>query len=150
MSIFIVLLTLHICFAAALFGVPLGLSGSCRRALAIGQESFQHAATEAARKGKITGIMAVLTLLSGLTLIMYKGGFALVSPNIHTALTLMLLHLLLAFLLVRPAAAKLVEASQGEAVDTDLAEKSLKKLGMGSGILQLNWLLMLFLMNFSF
>lgn len=150
MSTFIVLLTLHICFAAALFGVPLGLVGSCRRAMALSQESFQHAATEAARKGKIAGIMAVLTLLSGLTLIMYKGGFALVSPNIHTAMSLMLLHLLLSFLLMKPTGDKLVQASQGEAVDTELAEKSLKKLGMGSGILQLNWVIMLFLMNFSF
>ena len=94
--------------------------------------------------------MAILTLVTGLTMIMYKGGFGMVSPNIHAALSLMLIHLLLSFLLMKPTGDKLVQASQGEAIDTELAEKSLKKLGMGSGILQLNWVLMLFLMNYSF
>jgi len=60
----------------------------------------------------------------------------------------MLIAIGLSFAIMKPATAKLNQAASGEAIDKQLAEKSLKTLAMGSGVLQLLWVVMLILMNY--
>jgi len=133
-----------------LFGLPLGLVGACKRALGKNHEAFRYAAAEADRKGKLVGIAAIGTLLTGVGLIFNFGGFALVPKNFHMALGLMLIALALSVAVMKPATAKLNQAASGEDIDRNLAEKSLKTMAIGSGILQLLWVVMLVLMNYHF
>lgn len=146
----IALLVVHIAFAAVLFGAPLGLVGSCRRALAAGNEALRHAAADAARRGAIAGISSLGTLLTGIGLIFLSGGFGAVTRNYHVALTVMLVAFGVSAAIMRPNTAKLVEAARKDPVDRKGVEAALGRLGMGSGILQGLWLVILILMLHRF
>ena len=150
MILYVVLLTLHIAFAALIFGVPLGLAGGLRRAQGSGPEALRHAAQDAKRRDNITGMAAVLTLLSGLALVFERGGFAVLSTNFHIALSLMIAALVFGFSWMRPNTAKLVQATQQEPIDTEGAEKAIKRLAMGGGILHSAWAVLLVLMIYRF
>lgn len=142
----ILLVTFHVTCAAILFGLSLGLTGSCRRAMARGHEALRAAAEEVNRKGKILGGASVLTLLSGVSLIMSIGGFAAAPKNFHAAMGLMMVAMVISFGILKPAGESLVLATEGDSIKEDLANLSLKKMAMGSGILHLMWIGMLMLM----
>jgi len=145
-----VLVILHITCAAILFGLPLGLPGTCRRAMAASQGALQVAAADAVRKGKILGGASLLTLVTGVSLIMSVGGFGAAPKNFHAALGLMIVAIVVSAGIIRPAGSNLVIAAAGDTLNQDLANKSIKKMAMGSGILQLMWLSMLALMFTKF
>ena len=143
----ILLIVFHVTCAAILFGLPLGLPGACRRAMAVNQGALQLAAAEAVRKGKILAGASLLTLLTGVLLIISKmGGFGAAPKNFHVALLLMIVAMVVSIGVIRPAAANLLVAAGGDTVEEDLANQSLKRMAMGSGILQLMWIGMLSLM----
>jgi hypothetical protein len=146
----LLLVVIHVSAAALLFGAPLGVVRMARSALAKGEESFKFAAQEAARRGKLTFIAALVTLVTGLSLIFMIGGFALAPKNFHTALLLLLLGTVFSVAWMKPNTTRLVQASEQSPLDRAAAEKALGKLGMGSGILQALWLVVLTLMFFRF
>ena len=140
------LVIFHVTCAAILFGLPLGLPGTCRRAMAASQGALQVAAADAVRKGKILGGASLLTLVTGVSLIMSVGGFGAAPKNFHAALGLMIVAIVVSAGIIRPAGSNLVIAAAGDTLKQDLANQSIKKMAMGSGILQLMWLSMLALM----
>lgn len=146
----ILVVVLHVASAALLFGVPLGSVRMARSALASGEGAFKLAAVEADRKGKLAGMGSMGTLLTGLILIFIGGGFGVVTKNFHVALLLMLVAFGFSMTWMRSNGAKLVRASETSPVDRAAAELALGKLGMGSGILQAVWLVILTLMFYRF
>lgn len=150
MTLRLILLVFHIASAATLFGVPLGLAGSIRRAKTGGPGALRHAAADAERRGQIAGMSSLLTLVTGIALIFNAGGFAATTKNFHAALGLMLLALGISVTVMRPATAKLVEAVGKDPIDDATVEACRKKLAMGSGILQAMWVVLLVLMFYRF
>jgi len=146
----LVLLLVHISAAAMLFGAPMGLVGSVKRALAAGDEALKLAATDAQRRGKLAGIGSMLTLLTGLALIFNAGGFGAVSTNYHAALAVMLGAIGFSAGVMRPSTAGLVAAASAVPVDRSGAQAAVKRLAMGSGVLHSLWLVTLFLMLYRF
>ena len=142
----IILVVFHISFAALIFGASLGLVGSCRRSLAHGKGAFRHAAAEAARRAKITGISGIMTFVTGLGLIFMVGGFGAITPNYHIAMTVMIGAIAVNLLMVKPAVKGVVVLSQAEAFDADAAGGAVKKIAMPLGILHLLWFSILALM----
>lgn len=136
---------LHILFAATWFGTGLTLVGDTRRTLALGPP---HLGPLFARLRRVTIIMrgsAALSLAFGLGLIFAKGGFKSIAFRYHIGLTLSLVAGVLTFLMGR-AAAKM--AAIGEQGDTAQLVAQQKRLAMFSGMFQLLWTVILFLMIF--
>jgi hypothetical protein len=151
MFLHLVLIVLHVTAAAVLFGAPLGIVGACRRALATGsRDAIRQAAAEGQRRGLIASICGLLTLVTGIGLIFERGGFKQVAPNFHMALGVMLLAVLFSVLWMKPAASRLVAATEPDPVDRAAFNKQLGRLGMGSGIMHAIWLGLLVLMFVRF
>lgn len=142
----ITVLILHISSAALLLGVPLGIVRNLKANLELGKDAFRVATVDASRRGQLTGISALLTLATGLALIFMSGGFGAVPLNFHMALTAMLVALVVAAVLIRPATTKLAQIAVKETLDRQGALALTKRLAMGTGILHLLWLIMLTLM----
>lgn len=140
----LILMVIHISVAAVAFAVTLTMGGAVRRASDASREVKLAITNLAARAGLIASIFGALTLLSGLALIFYRGGFAVISPTIHVALTLVLVMLAIGQLVQRPATDRLKAA----ATDDDAAgwASARKRLAMSEGIQQLLWLVVLVLM----
>jgi hypothetical protein len=149
MIAFIIVVVLHVAAAALAFGAGLGIVGGCRRALSVGQEAFRHAAGEAQRREKLMFIGYMVTLLSGIALIMLRGGMGKVTPNYHAAMGLLILAMALGILVFRPAVQNLEAIAKAPTLDTAAADAAIKKTAMGSGILQLFWTVILVLMFFA-
>jgi len=133
----LLLILVHIAAAATAFGVLLSPSGALKRARAAGSVALTAAAGEVARAAVIAAISDVVAFATGLGLIFTRGGFAAHGPPYHAAMGLVLVMAALAFFFVRGQAQRL--AAGGDAA-------GIKKIAMGSGILQLLWLTTLVLM----
>ncbi len=140
----LILLVLHIASAATAFGVGLTVPGSLRRAAARGPEAMASAAAEANRTGRLAGIFGLATLLSGLALVFYRGGFKAVSPTIHTAILTVILMMVLGHFVQRPAGLRLAAAA--EARDMAAWDAGRKRWAMVDGISALLWVVTLALM----
>jgi uncharacterized membrane protein len=146
MTIRVLLLILHIAAAALLFGSPLGIVRNAKSALDAHPSAFKLAAQEAARRGALAGIASLVTLLSGVALILLAGGFAVVQPRFHISLTLLLVAMIFSGVFMRPRTKKLVASSQQDPLPKQEVLGTLKQLAMGSGILHTVWLVILVLM----
>lgn len=140
------LLFLHISFAATLLGAPLGLTRNLKTALKAGHDAFKVAAKDANIRGKVTGISALVTTAMGVGLIFYKGGFGAISKSYHMSLGLMLVAIFVGMFVQGKAINQVVALAEAPTLDTEAATKPIKKLAMGSGIVQLIWAVILFLM----
>jgi hypothetical protein len=143
-------LIVHVSAAALLFGAPLGLARTVRKALAQGGETFKLAAQDAALRAKLAGMGSLVTLISGLGLIFIDGGFASVPKNFHVALLVMLGALGVSLAVMRPNTLRLVDASTSNPIDEQAARAAVAKLGMGGGMLHGLWLVVLTLMFVRF
>ena len=140
----VILIVLHVAFAAVAFAVPLGMPGSLKRARAHGPEAFLAAAQDARRRDMLAGITWLLTLITGVAPIFVNGGFKAMPPHYPAANGLVILVVAFGFLFIRPAVAGVVKAA--EAHDDTRATSLIKRIAMGSGIVQLVWLVTLVLM----
>ncbi len=140
----LILMVLHISFAAVTFAVTLTMGGALRRAAGKGADVKLAIANLASRANSIAGLFGALTFVSGFALIFYRGGFKAISPTIHVALTLVLGMIIFGWLFMTPTAKKLVAAASAPDEGPWLAAK--KKWAMGDGILQLTWVVVLVLM----
>ena len=146
MSIYLVLVVLHIVFAAAWFAAPLALTSMLRSALPHGREAFGSVAKVATRFGIIGAIGNVGTIVLGVALIFVRGGFASVPPTYHAALTLALIGGGLGFGIQKPAGASLVETAEREDWSAEQAAATIGKLGRGVAAQHALWLTILVLM----
>ena len=141
----------HIALAALIIGLPLGLPRLIGQGLNSGHAAaLRLAALEAARRGKLAQVAAVLTLLSGVALILLSGGFSQVSTNFHVALGLMLLAIGVGVFLQRPLIVAIVRAAQTDPPETEDVRARLSRLRFGGRAIQLLWLSILFLMLYRF
>lgn len=140
----LILMALHIAFAAVAFAVTLTMGGAIRRAAGQSSDVKLAIANLATRANGIAAIFGALTLLSGLALIFYRGGFKVISPTIHIALMLVVGMIAFGALFMTPTAKRLVSAASASDDGPWLAAK--KRWAMGDGILQLTWVVVLVLM----
>ncbi len=138
----LILLVIHITAAATAFAVGMTMTGAIRRATDKSREVKLAVLEHARRAGTISSIFGLVTLLSGLALIFYRGGFKVVSPTIHTAITLVLIMLLIGRFVQRPLGARLEAAVD----DTAAWTAGRKRWAMFEGIQQLLWVVTLALM----
>lgn len=140
------LLLVHIASAAVVLGGAFGVTRLVRRSLDLEVRALRLAADEGVRRARLTGISSIVTLWSGVGLIMLMGGFKVAPLNYHMALGLMFGAVLLNLLVLRPAMVKVWRAAQAEVPERPLIEKLVRRMGMAHGILHLVWIAILTLM----
>jgi len=145
LSLMVPLRIVHIIAIALAIGVTLTLGADLRRALERGRAEAKLTADRLLRTGKISLVAAILTLVSGVGLIIAKGGMKHVGPGIHIGMTLLIIMMVIAAVGIKPVSQKIHALVHSE---TDLAEVAplKKKLAMFSGINQLLWLIALIMM----
>lgn len=139
----LVLLVLHIAAAASLLGVGLASPRLLRSAIGTGREAKALVAAAVAKGSQLGGIMALVTLATGLALVFHRGGFKVVAPSIHAAMGLLVLAIVFSFFFVRPVTQALVAAADKDDAAWSAARK---RYLMGDGILNVVWLVILVLM----
>ncbi len=146
----IILVVVHIACAAILFGYPLGMAGLVRRALEVSPEAFKQATAELGKRSVVASMASMATLLTGVGLIFSLGGFATVSKNFHASLSIMIAAIVFNMIWMKPSTGKLLAQAEADTVDQEAVQSLLKKLNMGSGIMQLIWIVLLALMMYRF
>lgn len=140
----------HIVFAALVFGVPMGIGRNLRGSLDAGLPAFRLAAADAKRRGMMASGSGIGILLTGVGLILLKGGFGRVHHSYDIALTLAVAAILVGVLLLKPTMQKLVALGESDTLDTAAARALCKRVAMGIGINHLLWVVMLGLMIWPF
>jgi len=148
MFVYVLLRVLHITCAALWFGAPLGLVRLLKDGLAGGPDAFRMSTAVGARRGAVTGIAGVLTLLTGLAIVFHMGGFGSVAPQIHGAIAIAVVMLGISVGLLKPMGARLSAIAEKGLDDEGRAqaEAILKKMGPISHGIHGLWLLLLVLM----
>ena len=148
MTIAVVLRVLHITCAALWFGAPLGVVKLLRNGLAGGPETFRMSAASGAKRGAMAGIAGILTLATGLTIVLHMGGFGIVAPQIHAAILVAVVIIGVSIGVLKPMGAKLSAIAEKGLDDEGRAqaEAILKKMGPISHGIHGLWLLLLVLM----
>jgi hypothetical protein len=142
----LVLLILHIAAAAISFGGTLGLARLIRAGASAGPSAFQVAVRDAARRAVLGRLSGVVTLLSGVGLVLLRGGFAVVPKNYHVALGLMWLLLGIQFFVTTPAVKRVRALAEGSTLDPVAVGACARLIGIGVGAGHALWLLILVLM----
>lgn len=147
----ILLLLVHISFAAILFGGGLGVRKSIQSSLAVGPAALRATLGGVAQRSKLIGMSSILTLLTGVALIFVSyGGFKHAPKNFHTAIVTMLIATAVTLTLLRPALAAIGVEAARDTPDGSVIGAQLKKLSMAQGILHLLWVGTLTLMFVRF
>ncbi len=139
----IVLQVLHVAVAATAFAITLSMGGALRRAGGQGREVKSAIAALTMRSGQLAGIFGILTLLTGLALVFYMGGFKVVAPAIHAGMGIVLVMILHGALFMRPTSQRIIAAADQDDASWSAA---VKRFNIGHGIMQLLWLVTLVLM----
>lgn len=137
-------LIFHIAIVACWFGMSLGTPGRIRRALQAGDSETKFIATETSRSLKLSFIFGILTLVSGLAIVLQTGGFKVADKSIHMSMGIVLLMVGLEFIkqtIWNGGVQKLNENG-----DKSGLVSAKGKLAMFSGIQQLLWVFVLCLM----
>jgi hypothetical protein len=145
---YIALRVLHISFTAGWFGMLLVMAGGLSEALKSDVVVLRASAAQAHKRVALSLVFGALTLLTGLVLIFRMGGFKAISPNFHMALGLVVLMLLFSLVFVWPAGKRLKALAFDPqlSLPSEAGTKLKKRLAIGSGILQLLWVVVLVLM----
>lgn len=143
----LVLLTIHITAAAIIFAAPLGTIGSLKRALAgAGDSALKTSAKDAAVRSQLAYLGAIVTLVTGVVLIFVSGGFGVVGPRFHAALTLMVVAIGFRLAFIKPNGKKLAAAAAASPADRGGFAEALKNIRLGTGVQHAVWLIILVLM----
>jgi hypothetical protein len=134
---------LHVAVAATAFAITMPSGGALKRASGQSREIKASVATLVNRSGKLASMFGLLTLLSGLGLIFYLGGFKVVAPTIHAGLAIILVMIAHGALFMRPTGARITAAADQDDAAWAAARK---RFSIGDGIMQLLWLIVLVLM----
>jgi hypothetical protein len=142
----ILLRFLHIGLATTWIALPLGIVSAVKLGQRAGAEALQLAVAMAKRRTVAASLVGLLTILTGLVAIFYRGGFTHVQPQIHAALGLAVVLLLLGATLPRSAADKLGALAASGRHQSPEASALVRRLVMLSGIMQTLWTVILLLM----
>lgn len=141
----LIVLFLHIAFAATAFAFAMGSPSAVKRARAASQDAAVAAARELVRRDAFANFSYLVTFVTGFALIVVKyGGFKGLHPTIHASMGLIFLVILCGYAFIHPRTKALAAAL--EARDDAKADKALKLVNMGAGISQLIWVVVLALM----
>ena len=139
----LILKIFHIAFAAPWFGGTLSTVGDIRRTIALGAPHLGPLHARLRRIGLIARISGLATLLSGVGLIFYFGGFAKVATRFHIALGLTILSAVVGVVIAKTTDSLI---AQGESADQATLQPLAKRIAMFSGIFQLLWFVNLCIM----
>lgn len=146
MSMKTLVLLVHISAAAVVLGASLGWGRLLRQAAEAGQATARVAIADVARRLVLVRITSMMTLFTGVALIFFGGGFAVVPKNYHIALTLMLAGIGWVFLGVVPKVRALAKLTEAAPFEPSKFAGSVGKIGMATGIIHAIWLSLLVLM----
>ena len=136
---------LHILFATLWFAYSLGQSRMMKQFAGLDADQWKVLLADVQRRTRMGLVMGILTLGSGVGLIVLMGGMKNVSPAIHTALSVSLVMVALTFFGQGGIVRKLSEQLDGDS-GTRLA--GAKRYAMFTGLIHLGWLINLSLMVF--
>ena len=131
--LFQLLLVVHVMSAMVWFGGTLLVPRRARAALDAGLPAARPQLEALGREGRMMAGAALIVFLSGVSLVMVRGGFAGLPVRFHIGLTLSLIWIIVGATAVRSTGEKLVAAAQGEAI-TDDADALRRRLSMLTGI----------------
>lgn len=146
---------LHIITAAAWFGLGLRLAGRARSVLELDREAATALASDGQHSVWLMNIFITLTFLFSIGAFIAGGHFATYGPAYHSAVTLILILLLIQLLVIRPGWHTLhagVTSPEETGPSAEETESARKKVAIGTGVGHLLWLILLVLMfvdNFS-
>lgn len=148
MSIYVLLRVVHIFCAALWFGAPLGVVKLLKTGLEGGADTFRLAAAVGAKRGAMAGIAGILTLVTGVTIIIHMGGFGVVASQIHAAMLVAVVMLGISLAVLKPLGSQLSEIAAKKLDDEGRgrARAILKKMGPITHSIHAMWLLLLILM----
>ena len=139
---------LHILATSIWFGATLLLSGDIRRSLAAGNSHGKLLIDRVNRTVAITSLTGILTLLSGVAMVLQSGGFANLPFRLLFGFCLTILLLALGILGMRPLWARMRQLITNGHDDAELRSLS-KAITTLSGISHLLWVTILGLMVFK-
>lgn len=144
----IVFVILHIITAAAWFGLGLRIAGKARSVLEVDREAAAALAADGQHSVWLMNIFISLTLLFSLGAFIAGGHFAAYGPAYHSAVTLIVILVLVQFFVIRPGWQTLqaTVTSTEDARRSENAESARKKVAIGTGVGHLLWLILLGLM----
>ena len=131
--LFQILLVVHVMGAMVWVGGTLSVPRRVRAALDSEIGSARAQLEGLVREGRMLGGTSLVVFMSGVSLIMVRGGFAGLPVRYHIALTLSLVWIVLGVTALRSTMEALLAAAQGEALSPD-ADKLRKRLAMFGGI----------------
>ena len=141
-----VVIILHIACAAVWFGASLPVPGMVRRGLA-GPADAKWMVGEVERLMRVSLIFGIVTIITGLILVLEAGGFQVVPHTIHWAL-LLAFGLLTVQLIAGKGIWQPLKRIILDGSDRAPLAGLQKRLAMTSGIRQLLWIVILALMVF--
>ena len=142
----IMLVVFHIAVAAAVLGASFGWSRLLKSAGKAGLPALRVAAEDVGFRLVLLRFASFMTLFTGVGLIFFAGGFAVVSKNYHIALTLMLVAIGWNLFLLAPKVKALRTLVRTDSVNQAECDNLVSKIGMGTGVLHAMWLVLLVLM----
>ena len=131
--LFQILLIVHVMSAMVWFGGTMSVPRRTRSALACEVATARTQLEGLASEGRMMAGAALLVFLSGVSLVMVRGGRAGLPGRYHIAVTPSLIWIVIGFTAGRAAQGELVAAVQGEAIAPE-AEQLRKRLAMFGGI----------------
>lgn len=146
---------LHIITAAAWFGLGLRLAGRARTVLEIDRDAAASLANDGQRSVWLMNIFIGLTFLFSVGAFIAGGHFETYGPAYHSAVTLIVILVLIQFFVIRPGWHTLsaaVTSTDDVGPNADDAESARKRVAIGTGVGHLIWFVLLVLMfvdNFS-
>lgn len=143
-----VVLIVHVAAAAVVLGSSLGWGRLLRQSVDAGQAAARVAIADVVRRLTLVRITSFMTLFTGVALILFSGGFAVVPKSYHIALTLMLVSVGWGLLGLAPKVKALNQVAAAPEFDAARFRAGIGKVGMGTGIVHALWLSMLVLMFF--
>ena len=144
MTLYQILLVLHIAFTAIWFGSSISTPGRIRRGLQSGDAEAKWMVSETARALRLSFIFGILTFVSGLVLVFQVGGFKHVGKNIHMSMGMVLV--MIALDMVLQTIWKGAQQKFSETGDHSILQGVKGKMVMFGGMQQLLWLVVLGLM----
>lgn len=140
---------LHIISMSVWFGSALSWVRDIKKSLEMGEPHLKPMVSRINTGSIISSASGILTILTGIGFVFFKGGFGAVPVRIHIGMTFALAMFVVGVFVMRPTWAKIegIVASNG---DLTMAKDYTKRIAMLSGIFQLLWLLSLITMVVPF
>jgi hypothetical protein len=140
---------LHILAAAIWIGGAIAVPGDIRRTLSLGPPHSSQLLPRLRDVARLMNGSAGLTLLTGIAMVAFAGGFEHVPRRIHAGLALTLLAILAGRLLIRPAIGEIAKVVDGP-VSAEQLRRLMARFWLGNGVEHFLRLAVLILMVYPF